>query len=55
MDKLAYFGMLEYDYGDKYTNDGPVAGTTYNREDRIYWVPMFVPCILNTPQLVLPA
>jgi len=43
LDKLAYFGMLEYDYGDKYTNDGPVPGTTYNREDRVYWVPMFVP------------
>jgi NADPH-dependent glutamate synthase beta subunit-like oxidoreductase len=43
LDKLSYFGMLEYDYGDKYTKDGPVAGTTYNREDRIYWVPMFVP------------
>ncbi len=43
LDKLAYFGMLEYDYGDKYTKDGPVAGTTYNCEDRIYWVPMFVP------------
>ena len=43
LDKLSYFGMLEYDYGDKYTKEGPVAGTTYNREDRIYWVPMFVP------------
>ena len=43
LDKLAYFGMLEYDYGDKYTDDGPVAGTTYDRKDRIYWVPMFVP------------
>ena len=43
LDKLAYLGMLEYDYGDKYTADGPVPGTTYNREDRIYWVPMFVP------------
>ena len=43
LDKLAYLGMLEYDYGDKYTDDGPVLGTTYNREDRIYWVPMFVP------------
>ncbi len=43
LDKLAYFGMLEYDYGDKYTDNGPVPGTTYNREDRIYWVPMFVP------------
>ena len=43
LDKLAYFGMLEYDYGDKYTKEGPVPGTTYNREDRVYWVPMFVP------------
>lgn len=43
LDKLAYYGMLEYDYGDKYTENGPVPGTTYNREDRIYWVPMFVP------------
>ena len=43
LDKLSYFGMLEYDYGDKYTKDGPVPGTTYNREDRVYWVPMFVP------------
>lgn len=44
LDKLAYFGMLEYDYGDHYTNGkGPDEGTTFNREDRIYWVPMFVP------------
>ena len=43
LDKLAFFGMLEYDYGDKYTKEGPVPGTTYHREDRIYWVPMFVP------------
>jgi len=43
LDKLSYFGMLEYDYGDKYTKDGPVPGTTYNREDRFYWVPLFVP------------
>ena len=43
LDKLAYFGMVEYDYGDHYTKDGPVPGTTYNREDREYWVPMFVP------------
>ncbi|MBO4465111.1 MAG: FAD-dependent oxidoreductase [Bacteroidales bacterium] len=43
LDKLSYFGMLEYDFGDKYTKDGPVPGTTFNREDRIYWVPMFVP------------
>ena len=31
------------DYGDKYTKDGPVPGTTYNKEDRNYWVPLFVP------------
>ncbi len=43
VDKLAVLGMLEYDYGDKYTKDGPVPGTTYNKEDRAYWVPLFVP------------
>lgn len=43
LDKLAYFGMLEYDYGDRYTKDGPEEGATYNREDREYWVPLFVP------------
>ena len=43
LDKLAYFGMLEYDYGDHYTKDGPVPGTSFERKDREYWVPMFVP------------
>ena len=43
LDKLAYFGMLEYDYGDKYTKEGPIAGTSFERDARIYWVPMFVP------------
>ena len=43
LDKLSYFGMLEYDYGDKYTKDGPIPGTTYERKDREYWVPLFVP------------
>ena len=43
LDLLSYYGMLEYDYGDKYTKDGPVPGATYNREDREYWVPLFVP------------
>lgn len=43
LEKLSYFGMLEYDYGDKYTKDGPIPGTTYNKEDRHYWVPLFVP------------
>lgn len=43
VDKLSFYGMLEYDYGDKYTKDGPIPGTTYNKEDRHYWVPLFVP------------
>ena len=43
MQKLSVLGMLEYDYGDKYTKDGPIPGTTYNKEDRHYWVPLFVP------------
>ena len=43
LDKLAYFGMLEYDYGDKYTKEGPVPGASFERDARIYWVPMFVP------------
>lgn len=43
LDKLSVLGMLEYDYGDKYTKDGPIPGTTYNKEDRHYWVPLFVP------------
>ena len=43
MTKLAVLGMLEYDYGDKYTKDGPIKGTAYNKEDRHYWIPLFVP------------
>lgn len=43
LDKLSYFGMLEYDYGDRYTKDGPEPGATYTRQDRFYWVPLFVP------------
>ena len=43
LDKLSYLGMLEYDYGDRYTKEGPVPGTSYKREDREYWVPLFVP------------
>ena len=43
LDLMARFGVLEYDYGDKYTKDGPIPGTTYERKDRVYWVPMFVP------------
>lgn len=43
LDLLAEFGLVEYDYGDKYTKDGPIPGTTYERKDRRYWVPLFVP------------
>ena len=43
LDRMSFLGIMEYDYGDKYSKDGPVPGTTYNREDRVYWVPMFVP------------
>lgn len=43
IDKLSYLGMLEYDYGDKYTKDGPIEGVKREREDRHYWVPLFVP------------
>ena len=43
LDKLAYLGMVEYDYGDKYTKDGPVPGTSFERSARVYWVPLFVP------------
>ena len=43
LDELSRLGMLEYDYGDKYTKEGPVKGTTYNLEDRRYWIPLFVP------------
>lgn len=43
LDLMARMGVMEYDYGDKYTKDGPVPGTTYERKDRVYWVPMFVP------------
>ena len=31
VDKLAVLGMLEYDYGDKYTKDGPIEGTSFTR------------------------
>ena len=43
LDRLAYLGLLEYDYGDRYTHDGPMEGTGHAFEDRIWWVPMFVP------------
>lgn len=43
IDKLSFYGMLEYDYGDKYTKDGPIEGVSREREDRHYWIPLFVP------------
>ena len=43
LDLMARLGVMEYDYGDKYTKDGPIPGTTYERKDSVYWVPMFVP------------
>ena len=43
LDTMAKLGVMEFDYGDKYTKDGPVPGTTYELKDRVYWVPMFVP------------
>ena len=36
LDKLSYFGMLEYDYGDRYTKDGPLPDTQFIREKREY-------------------
>ncbi|MBO4990171.1 MAG: FAD-dependent oxidoreductase [Clostridia bacterium] len=43
VDRLAFFGMFEYDYGDRYTDEGPIPGTSYEKEDRRYWIPLFVP------------
>ena len=43
LQKLGELGMLEYDYGDKYTKEGPIPGTQFNKENREYWIPLFVP------------
>lgn len=43
LDLLARFGIVEYDYGDRYTKEGPIPGGSREREDRRYWVPLFVP------------
>lgn len=43
LDKLGVLGMLEYDYGDRYTKDGPLPDTKREKENREYWVPLFVP------------
>lgn len=43
LDKLGVLGMLEYDYGDRYTKEGPLPDTKREKENREYWVPLFVP------------
>jgi len=43
LDRLGVLGMLEYDYGDRYTKDGPVPGVPREKENREYWIPLFVP------------
>ncbi|MCR5468502.1 MAG: FAD-dependent oxidoreductase [Lachnospiraceae bacterium] len=40
LDDMAYVGIVEYDYGDKYDKNGPIKGAERVRE---YWVPLFVP------------
>ena len=43
LDKLGVLGMLEYDYGDRYTKDGPLPDTKREKVNREYWIPLFVP------------
>ncbi len=43
LDEMAYIGILEYDYGDRYTKDGPMPDTDWSPAGREYWVPLFVP------------
>ena len=43
LDKLGVLGMLEYDYGDRYTKDGPLPDTKREKGNREYWIPLFVP------------
>lgn len=43
LDKLGVLGMLEYDYGDRYAKDGPLPDTKREKENREYWIPLFVP------------
>lgn len=40
LDEMAYVGILEYDYGDHYDDNGPITDVEWERE---YWVPLFVP------------
>ena len=43
LEKMAKIGIMEYDYGDCYTKDGPIPGTKFDKEHRRYWIPLFVP------------
>ena len=43
LERLGVLGMLEYDYGDKYTKDGPLPDVPREKENREYWIPLFVP------------
>ena len=43
LSRLGVLGMLEYDYGDRYTADGPVPNVPREKENREYWIPLFVP------------
>ncbi|MCQ2516958.1 MAG: FAD-dependent oxidoreductase [Saccharofermentans sp.] len=40
LDEMCKVGIMEYDYGDHYTKDGPIPNAPHIRE---YWVPLFVP------------
>ena len=40
LDKMSYVGLLEYDYGDHYDDNGPIKGA---KRVRRYCLPMFVP------------
>ena len=40
LDEMSYIGLLEYDYGDYYTHDGPIPNAPHIRR---YCLPLFVP------------
>ena len=40
LDEMARVGILEYDYNDQYTKDGPIPNGNLIKR---YWVPLFVP------------
>lgn len=39
LDEMSHIGILEYDYGDLYDNNGPIEG----KRERRYLLPLFVP------------